>query len=94
MMNLSFICVLFCILAFGLCEDNEEKDVCTDKSSCLELEFQNWFQKLKDKKTVLSCDNDLGEVKATGEPIFTVTTNCNEDGAIWQYKYSGAKGKS
>ncbi len=84
----------------NVAEKDESSETCEDRHSCAELELNGWIAQLKDQKSTLedcSKNKDIEDLGAddsgSGEPIFTFAKNCNEDGAVWGYKYSGGKGR-
>lgn len=73
----------------------DSEETCSDKESCLALELDQWFQKLDDKKFQLDCSIDEPSESASAsavKPLYEIV-DCNSKGAVWQYRYAGAKGK-
>jgi len=72
-----------------------EEDACEDRHSCLALELRAWLDGLRHQGAAAECQAGVREVDPynTGPSIYRWATNCEEEGAVWFYKYSGGKGK-
>lgn len=70
----------------------DEEDTCSDKNDCFRQDLKIWLQTISNKKHDLDCKIDSGPKSAGQQPLYALA-NCNDDGATWKYKYSGAKGK-
>ena len=88
--------VLIMGLALNYSSHLDISESCQDKQSCLEEELQNWFLDIGDKTFTSECAEKLkpsSNEEIEGKMLFRLAKNCQAEGAIWQYKYTGAKGK-
>ncbi len=78
----------------------QDQPACKEKQECLQLELESWLRAVREPKVQLTGCDEVGEDGARAkagngevDPVFAVAKSCDEKGAIWHYKYVGAKGK-